>query len=656
MRVKYRTLVSLFVFSSLALACSSEDEPRSSLLPADPRVHGGVTLAGPFLDGDCDPLVPTHCGYPFPSNVYLVEDDARTTGRRVAFGATTLPKNAQNVQAVPDEFARSDGFSAGAALMTHLPGATVTGLPTPLSIEASLSDSSPTIVLNAETGERVPHFSELDMSTDGAEQRAFMLRPVARLADATRYIVAVRHVVDASGVALEPSDAFRALRDGSDSSEPSVQSRRALYADIFARLEAHGVSRKDLQIAWDVTTASLANNTAWMLSVRDRALASVGSDGPPYVIDKVIDDYSTDTARKIEGRITVPLYLDQPGPGGKFVFGGDGLPTQNGTAQYPFTVLIPKSATTGTPGIVVQNSHGLFGTRSEMEGFQPQANQFGWVLVATDLVGMASEDLGNIAQIITGGDIGSFHSVPDRLSQGFVNMLLVTRMMRGAFARDPQVQFAGKSAIDTTKSYYFGASQGGIMGATFMALTPDVLHGGLGVPGQPYNLLLNRSVDFDPYFNVIRASYPNALDVQLLLGLVQMQWDRAEPTGYSHHIARDPLPGCPPHSVLMQVAIGDHQVTTLGAHVMARAIGAKSLLPANRKIFGVEEVQAPYSGSAIIEASFGLPPEPITNTPMREGEDPHGKLRKVPVAAETLRQFLDTGVANALCNGVCDPD
>jgi hypothetical protein len=41
---------------------------------------------------------------------------------------------------------------------------------------------------------------------------------------------------------------------------------------------------------------------------------------------------------------------------------------------------------------------------------------------------------------------------------------------------------------------------------------------------------------------------------------------------------------------------------------------------------------------------------------MRAGEDPHGKLRRVPVAAETLREFLETGVVNALCSGVCDPD
>jgi hypothetical protein len=627
------------------------------LAPADPRVHGGITLGGPFLSGDCDPLVPSHCGLPFPSNVYLpiVTDPAKKTGRRVEFGATTLPKNAQGVQAAPDEFRRSDGFSPGDAFLTLLPGATTTGLPSPLTIAKSLTLDSPTILINAQTGALVPHFAELDVGADTDETRAFMIRPAVRLDDATRYIVAIRRVVDASGKAIPPSEAFLALRDGKPSSEASVAARRTLYADIFARLGAAGVKRDDLQIAWDMTTASRENNTEWMLHIRDEGLKLVGPDGPAYTIDKVTPDPSASTKLRIEGHVTVPLYLDKPDTGGKFVFGSDGMPKQNGTADYPFLVLIPVSATKGTPGVPVQNGHGLFGSRDQIEGFADRADTAGWVLVGTDFIGMASDDIPNIAKIITGGDIGAFRSVPDRMSQGYLNMMLVTRMMRGNFAKDPVVQFGGKSAIDTTKSYYFGGSEGGILGATFMALTPDILRGGLEVAGQSYNLLLNRSVDFDPYWAAIKGAYPNPLDVQLLLGLVQMQWDRAEPTGYSRYIVNDPLPGTPSHEVLLQLSIGDHQVSTLGGHIMARAIGVKNLRPVNRTIFGLDEVDGPYKGSALIEYDFGLPPEPITNVPDRDGADPHGAMKGVPAAGDVLLQFLQTGVVNAACNGKCDP-
>jgi hypothetical protein len=357
----------------------------------------------------------------------------------------------------------------------------------------------------------------------------------------------------------------------------------------------------------------------------------------------------------IEGKVTVPLFLDKPDAGGKFVFGGDGMPQQNGTADFPFIVLVPISATTGTPGIPVQNGHGLFGSRTQVKGFADAANQANWVLVATDFIGMAQDDVGNIVSIINGGDMGAFRSVPDRMCQGYLNMMYVTRLMRGKFATDSNVQFNGKSAIDTSTSYYFGGSEGGILGAAFMGVTPDILRGGLEVAGQSYDLLLNRSVDYDTYGALIQQAYPNALDDQLLLGAIQMLWDRGEPTGYSKYIKNDPLPGTPSHEVLLQLSIGDHQVTTLGGHVMARAIGLSNLKPAVRKIFGIDEIDAPHEGSALIEYDFGLPPEPITNVPDRDGQDPHGRMKEVPAAGQVLQHFLETGTVNQYCDGVCDP-
>jgi len=57
----------------------------------------------------------------------------------------------------------------------------------------------------------------------------------------------------------------------------------------------------------------------------------------------------------------------------------------------------------------------------------------------------------------------------------------------------------------------------------------------------------------------------------------------------------------------------------------------------------------------MIEYDFGLPPEPITNVPMREGEDPHGKIKGVPAAGQVLKEFLETGTVKALCDGPCNP-
>ena len=214
-----------------------ETEPNGSGGAGGEGASAGTGAVGgvPLLGDDCDPIVPSHCGYPFPSNVYLEEDDTTDTGQRVAFGLTTLPKaDIADQHTPPSAVSESDGFSAGATLLTHLPGATVTGLATPWSIERSLVATSPTVLIDAETGEWIPHWSELDRTDfQDDERRAFMIRPAVRLKDATRYLVAIRGVVDADGKPLEPSPAFAALRDDESFDHPSVGLRRALYDDIF---------------------------------------------------------------------------------------------------------------------------------------------------------------------------------------------------------------------------------------------------------------------------------------------------------------------------------------------------------------------------------------------------------------------------------------
>ena len=49
--------------------------------------------------------------------------------------------------------------------------------------------------------------------------------------------------------------------------------------------------------------------------------------------------------------------------------------------------------------------------------------------------------------------------------------------------------------------------------------------------------------------------------------MVQMLWDRGEPNGYAHRMTDNPLPNTPPHEVLMNVGVGDHQVTNYQADV-----------------------------------------------------------------------------------------
>lgn len=647
---------------TLALVAACSDEPGTNPISGTTTTTDSTTTSSTTpsetVKDACDPLVPTACVLPFPSSRYLADDAKTVTGKHVFFAPDTLPKM-QNFKPMPgDGFAQIDGFSPGLAPFTHMPGATITGLPDPDHIADSLADDCPTVLLDTKTGLRVPHFAELDANGTDDERRVLYVRPVVRLHDATRYIVAIRHIKDASGADLPASAAFAAFRDGTAYDHPSIEPRRALYDDIFEKLGAAGIDKADLQIAWDYTTASKENLTGPAVKMRDDALATVGSAGPDFAIDMAIDAPEAGIARRIEGHMTVPLYLKtaEPDPDGRLVLGDDGLPKQNGTADYPFTVLIPDACTTGEPCPLVQYGHGLLGGRGEVGSGAVTSfiTKYKYVAFATDWIGMAGDDSSTLANIVAAGDISKFAVTPERTMQGFVNAILAMRMMSGGFATDPVATFAAGPAIDPSQRFYYGNSQGGIFGAALMTLHVDVTRGVLGVPGMPYNLLLHRSQDFGTFFFILKATFPDPVDQNIVLGLVQTLWDRGEPNGYAPYMRGDDrLPNTPDKDVLIHVAIGDHQVSPLGAHVMARAVGARSMKPAVRPIYGVEEAEMPYEGSAIVEFDFGLPPEPITNTPMLEGEDPHGKVRKLDEAQAQMDTFLRTGKVIATCDGPC---
>lgn len=634
---------------ALALAPLACAEPDPMDIPPE--------VAWPLLE--CDPLVPEHCGSPFPSNVFTEDDASTPTGRRLALAAAAMPVNYYDVRVDPAPWNNSDGFSAGLGPTTFLPGAvmTGTGLPRHDSIARSLEPDCPTVMLDTETGELVPHYAELDMTASDPDRRAFIIRPVVRIADARRFIVAIRDVRDASGAPLPASPAFAALRDGTPHADPSIEARRGLYSDIFARLHDVGVERDDLQLAWDYTTASRDNNTAWLLHMRDEALALVGTAGPEYTITSVEPEPEPGLLMAIEGTMRVPLYLDKPGPGARLVFGTDGMPEINPDepwADYPFKVLVPTQANDG-PRPLAQFGHGLFSEMEEIVWSEiPFTTQYGYIVFATNWIGMAADDDRiHIGAIIENGKFEEFETATDRLHQGVLNHLLAMRMMAGRFVDEPMIQTPAGSAIDPSQRYYFGSSQGGILGGTYMALSTDVERGLLDTAGQPYHLLLPRSAAFDEFFDIIKAKYDDPLHVMYLLALAQILWDRTEPSGYTQFIERDLFPGTPSHRVIIRPALGDHQVTNLGAHVMARAVGAAHLDNGLREVWGLERVTSPYQGSALVEYDFGIPTDPLDNLPQRECGDPHDVLRTIPEGMQQLDHFWRTGEITSYCSGAC---
>ncbi len=677
----------------LVLGCGTDSSGTSGTAGAGGDGGSGGGPPAPPLG--CDPLTPSYCGFPYPNDYWTTEDPTTATGMRLALPEVIMPENDDGVRSDPSPFNDADGFSPGIAAMTHMPGATAAGLPASNSIEASLAFDSPTVIIDTETGDRVAHWVDLDeyvvqakirvdanadrpdftinRSLDELRQeQALMLRPAIRLEDSTRYIVAIRGVVDDQSAPIAPTAGFQELRDDTPSDDPVIESRRAHFEDIFSQLEGAGIGRQDLQLAWDFTTASKENNTQWMVHIRDDALAGF-PDGVSYRVEPIAEGVEAGIACRLEITFEMPLYMTDGNAGALLNFGADGMPTQNGTFEYTAAMVVPQSAQPpGQAAPLVQFGHGQLGAKEQVLGFQAIAAQLNLVGFALDFKGFAFDDQATIITALGGGDWSDFRPIPERMHQGFVNFLMAMRTLSREANGGPTTELnqalandCGGAVIDGDKRYYFGGSQGGILGASIMALSTDIERGLLAVPGQSYNLLLNRSVNVDVFAPLMYEQYEwNGLDVQLNLALIQGLWDRAEPTGYSKYIRTDRFPNTPPHEVLIQVSKSDHQVTNLGAHIMARTIGGVVNLAAGdvanviRPVWGLEVVPGTHAGSGMIEVDFGNPEAPIGNYPPWDDTmgDPHGRAVELVSLGITLSTFYETGVVENLCSGPCDAD
>src|SRR5262249_56955948 len=182
-----------------------------------------------------------------------------------------------------------------------------------------------------------------------------------------------------------------------------------------------------------------------------------------------------------------------------------GVPAQNGFGTIPFVVDIPRSVYDGTgptnPGRPSLWGHGLLGNRFQVHGLAPFGNAYRFVMSAVDMQGMSDKDVPTVAALVI-PDASNFHFIPERLHQGFLNHLLLGRLLVdpvNGFNSDPAFQPGRVGVIDTTEVYYSGGSQGGIFGVAIMSIAEDFKRGFLAVPGANYSTLLHRSIDFNPF-------------------------------------------------------------------------------------------------------------------------------------------------------------
>lgn len=625
-----RSVVVMGLVASLA-SCSGTSDPGSSASTTDSSPGFTVDSSAPGSPSDgtgsvqptCDQPGVLTCLLPWPDNRLTVADVNTPTGRRLAIPSDATPVNVDGVALDVTDQNRGDGFSPNSVIVFSAPDVDLekSGVPNSTAIEDSLIDSNPISLRDVDSETDWPFWGELDEPSG-----LVTLRPAVALTEGHTYQVTIGALVTSQG---EPVDID--------------QSRRQ----------------------WSFTVASEESLSSRLLFERSVAYEQIGDGAPKFTVDTV----TSGDVQTIEGTLEIPNFLDNDGsPGGKLLFDSAGNPALNPehpTYQAAYRCAIPNEVSSPVPALLY--GHGLLGSRDEVDFFGAFAGQGMIGACAVDWLGMANEDVANLAGIL--GDMSRFNEQADRMLQGHIAFQMLGRLTNSplGFVADPAFQNAdGSPILKADSTVFVGNSQGGILGGAASAISTEWRRALLGVPGMNYSLLLPRSSDWPQFQVIFDQAYTKPEDQIAALALVQLLWDRGENGGYAQHLTSNPYQGIESKDVLLVEAFGDHQVANVATELLARTINAQVHSPSlingrsssKRPFWGIDPIESyPFSGSALVIWDYGTPAPPIgaaAPTQPEFGLDPHGAgSDEALVLVQALGYLLSGQLLNVCGDGPC---
>ncbi len=643
---------------------------------SDAEAASSPSPTGAVADGlpaECNPLRSAGaCLLPFPSAAFLEADAASPTGQRVRLSAAVMPRNNYGVAYDPARMNRADGFSPSAEILAYFPERLdPASLVLPSEADRSVAADTPTAIVDMGQGGLVAHLSEVDHQVFRDEDRqSLILRPMTRLAAGRRYAVAVtKRTRTLAGAPPASPPGWAAIADGS-ATEPRAAAQAARMPAIFAALADAGIARDDVVLAWDFVTASDEGLTGTLRAVRERTLAAIGESGLGYTVTSVEDEFSTHALRRIRGTFTVPRFLTQTDRAvaeTALTFDEAGMPVQNGTYEAPFTLILPRAAASG-PVKLLLFGHGFLGSGEGELGndsgsyVQSFADQAGYALVATDWTGLSQYEgidasgSGAASQAVE--DANRVPWISDRLHQAIANAITLAKTARGAIAKDPALFVGGAQVIDDARIDYYGISLGGVMGSSLMGFSPDLERGVLNVGAAGWSTLFQRSTNWGLFKLFIDGSYPDKIDQQVLLEIMQAHFDPFDGLSIAPHVLEAPLEGNPPKQVLLQMAVNDVSVPNLATELEARTLGLPLLSDSPLEIWGLSPADAPLASALTVWDTHEEPPPEGNNVgaSLATENSAHNDIRALPALVEQIDVFFRTGEVTSTCDGVCDPE
>ena len=487
------------------------------------------------------------------------------------------------------------------------------------------------------------------------------------------FVVLTDAVTLVGGAALPVSPAFAALRDGTITNNQQIEGIRSRYDQFFTLIARQGYSRPHIALAFDFMVASESYLLGPIEAMRAQALQEAGANGEGYVNKSLT--YTVDTIKPtstggelVEGTFQATNYGNADG---EFDWDANHLPIEQPplSPAPPYTLYIPGEdlAAGGTPLPIGIFGHGLLGTGrgyldtdSSAPVIQGMADKSGVALIATDWTGLSGTSDDEVVGGEVATDINQLGKVTERLTQSLINNLAMTKLARGALQQDPRIQPPDHAPFDLSRTFYYGVSLGGIQGASLVSLSDDISRGVLAVPGAAWATMFPRSYDWLQFQTFALMTYPDPLQETELLALMQARFDFTDGANITNFMLKEPLPGAPVKTVVLQESIDDCQVQNLATEILARSIGVQQMTPAYESVFPLDTTPSITTTSVLAQynllADVGKYVPPQTDVAATQDNGAHSDLTLQPESQQQIIDFLQTGYIEQFCSGVCNID
>jgi hypothetical protein len=511
-RTKAAGVLAVVVVVAAVLAPSASAQDVRSM-PAAPA-------ASSTTQRPCTDQAVTSCLLPYPSDRWIVDDRTTPTGVRLDVPADVLPSKI-TAQLGPggtiaDVFGGVDGFSPLTPIVFELPRPVD---PTTLPADGGSAFG----VFDVTTGQRVAVRAEVSQDANrlGADGRIVMAWPVTRFGYGHRIVAVLTDALRARGGDVLPRAA------GLD---PSAAAEGAAAAARTARLAA------DVQQVapgwWDravSATGFVVRSLAGITGDVDAMAAVVRSQDHP-IRGVSIGPSLIGGAAAVRGQVQVTDFRDADGiiPRGAAIVGRP--------HWVDFLMVMPAHPAGPAGAPIAIYGHGILASKETMLVVSGANAAKGIATLGIDVPnhGSRQDEGGFLLDLTTPRKFPRLTSMALQAELDELSLLSAVQQHFGQLDLMPWNLLTGSRRdgvpdLDPTRVLYEGTSMGGFLGASFVALAPELLGAFLQVPGSGIIDTLYHSLIW-LLFTSVEPAGASAGDAQALVGAVGMLLDRADNT------------------------------------------------------------------------------------------------------------------------------